>query len=102
MVHRHQLNGQPGEDARSAVHALAQHHLPEGKHVVDGRGESSRASLEFRWSREQPVPHLVQHDQVRLGEVRSVAGWKSVELLLRHVEAGVPHPERLEEAFAQE
>ena len=99
LVRGHQLDRWPRKDAFAAVCALVHHHLTEGEHVVDRRDEPAAARFEDGRPRVAAIARSSQDDELASDHIRPVAGWKPVELALRHPEPGVLHPERREDAL---
>ena len=82
--------------------ALIQHHAAEGQEVVDGRDEPSAPGGKRRRTAPLATLGLVVDHGLAGHEVGPIFDRKPLELLRRNAEVGVGHPERLEEAFAQE
>src|SRR6266568_264307 len=82
--------------------ALVQHHLAEGKVVVDGRNQSSSARWKCRRARPLAALCIVIDLNLSAYEIGPIAGRKPVEFVTRHAETSVLHAERLEDAFSQE
>ena len=80
------------------VPSTVTHHLGEREEVVDRGHQAGAATLERR--RVAPLPHgAVEEDAFAVG--RPVHGAEPVEVVARHEEPRVGHPERIEHPFAE-
>src|SRR5439155_16181823 len=98
LIGRHELDRRSGQDAFAAVYALVQHHLTKGEVVVDGRDQSSGASLER--GRAAPLAAIglvIELERARF-LIRRVTRRQPVERGSGDAEATVLHPEWLEDA----
>ena len=102
LIRSHQLHGGAGKDLLAAMPAFVQHHAAEGEVVIDRRDEPASARFEGRLGPPGTVRHVVKNVQrVRL-TIEEVERRQAVEFFGRHVEGGVFHAERIEDALAQE
>ncbi len=101
LIGRHRLDGSARHDALTPEPTLVQHHLSERDEVADGRHESARTRRER--GRRAPLAVWFVGELERAGfEVGRVARRETVELVGGHAESRVVHPERFEDAFAEE
>src|SRR2546429_3299017 len=101
MVQGHQLQRLRPDQPDAAKLAAIEQRAAEGEIVGSCRAQSAAARIEG-WRRKIGALRRIVLQLHLSGRVVRIAGGKAMRLLLRHVEAGVAHAERIEDALLQE
>ena len=99
MVHRHQLDGLPPEQAHAVQLAAIEQHGGEAVVVVHRRDEPAAAGEKARLA-VQALRGVVDHLEAAVG-LALVVGGEARHLRVRDDEAGVAHAERLEHVLLE-
>ena len=102
LIRRHQLHCGAGKNLLATVAAFVQHHAAESKVVINGRDEAAATGF-GGWLRPPgTVCHIVKKIQLIRLTIEEIERRQAVDLFGRHVEGGVFHPERIEDARANQ
>ena len=102
MVAGHVVDGATPEQSDAVEFALVQEHVGEAQVVVCGSDEPAASAEHRRWLVRRPPEGVRRRHGLAGRRVADVQRGEAVHRLVGHVEVGVGHPERLEDAGAEE